>query len=66
MTNRIVKNILKNPSENLSQYLPQSTQFGSDEIYTHIILPCLTHNLVLRPRFRDLNEKIFSILNQKN
>ena len=66
MTNRIVKNILKNASKSLSHYLPQSSQSGSDETYTHIILPFLTYNVVLKPRFRDLNERIFSILTQKN
>jgi hypothetical protein len=60
--NKIVKYILKNASENLSDYLPQSNQFGSDETYTHIILPCLTYNVALRPRFKDLIERVRNIL----
>jgi hypothetical protein len=60
-----IKYILRNSSENLSRYLPQSQQFGSDEIYTHIILPCLTYNVALRPHFKDLTERIINILKQK-
>lgn len=61
--NNQLKIILNNSSENLSHYLPQSNQFGSDEIYTHLILPCLTYNVNLRPKFIDLNERIINILN---
>ena len=66
MINSSIKNILKNASENLSHYLPQSSQFGSDELYTHIILRCLTYNAAARPRFKDLTERVSIILNQKN
>jgi hypothetical protein len=54
--------MLKNSSENLSIHLPQSTRFGSETIYTHIIIPCLIYNVNLRPRFRDLVDKIRHIL----
>jgi hypothetical protein len=62
MNNGYIKRILKNTSESLSHYLPQSQQFGSDELYTHIILPCLIYNVALRPRFRDLTDRIGTIL----
>ena len=63
LNNTIVKKILNNPTENLSRYLPKPTYCHSDEIYTHIILSCLTHNVTIRPRFRDLKERIFLIFN---
>jgi hypothetical protein len=65
MHNSTIKQVLKSKSENLSRYLPQSEKFGSDEAYTHIILPCLTYNVALRPRFRDLTDRVFIILNLK-
>jgi hypothetical protein len=65
MPNDAVRIVLKNASQNLSRYLPQSNQFGSDESYTHIILPCLTHSVTIRPRFRDLRERIRRILIEK-
>ena len=65
MDNKTVQNLLKSPSENLSRHLPQSHQFGSDEVYTHLILPCLTYNAALRPRFKDLVERILTIFNGK-
>ncbi len=65
LDNKTIKNLLKNPSENLKHYLPQSHQFGSDEVYTHLISPCLTYNAALRPRFKDLIERVFTIFNEK-
>ncbi len=62
MNNGNIKKILKNPSETFSHHFPQSQQFGSNELYTHIILPCLTYNVALRPRFRDLTDRIGTIL----
>jgi len=62
ISNYAVRIILKNSSENLSRHLPQSRQFGSDETYTHIILPCLTHNVTMRPHFKDLRERLVTIL----
>ncbi|CAF1043345.1 unnamed protein product [Adineta ricciae] len=62
--NQTVKNLLKTSSSNFSQYFPQSQQFGSNEVYTHLILPCLTYNVTLRPSFKDLNERISKILNE--
>ncbi|CAF0903657.1 unnamed protein product [Adineta ricciae] len=64
LDNRTVKNLLKTSSSNFSQYFPQSQQFGSNEVYTHLILPCLTYNVALRPSFKDLNERICRILNE--
>ncbi len=63
LNNINIRNILKNSSENLSNYLPKSNQFGSEALYTHIILSCLIYNVNLRPHFRDLVEKISKILN---
>jgi hypothetical protein len=62
MTNFAVTILLKNSSENLTRHLPKPRQFGSDETYTHIILPCLTYNVTMRPRFRDLRERLVTIL----
>ncbi|CAF0852042.1 unnamed protein product [Adineta steineri] len=62
MTNYALKTVLKNPLEKLSQYLPKPRRLGSDEIYTHIILPCLTNSVTMRPRFRDLKQRILDIL----
>ncbi|CAF4622141.1 unnamed protein product, partial [Rotaria sp. Silwood2] len=62
INNFAVHILLKNASENLSRFLPQPEHFGSNEIYTHIILPCLTYNVAMRPRFRDLRERLITIL----
>jgi hypothetical protein len=62
MTNFAVQVILKNSSENISRHLPKPRQFASDETYTHIILPCLTYNVAMRPRFKDLRERLVTIL----
>ncbi len=62
MANYAVQIVLKNSSENLSRHLPKPQQFASDEIYTHIILLCLTYNVAMRPRFKDLRERIVTIL----
>jgi len=62
MSSFAVKIILKNSSENLSRHLTKPRHFGSDETYTHIILPCLTHNVTMRPRFKDLRERLATIL----
>lgn len=62
MSNLAVKLILKNSSENLSRHLPKSDQYASDATYTHIILLCLTYNVTMRPRFKDLRERINTIL----
>jgi len=61
LSNYAVPVVLKNSSENLSNHLPQP-QFGSNETYTHIILLCLTYNLAVRPRFKDLRERLVTIL----
>ncbi|CAF3854075.1 unnamed protein product [Adineta steineri] len=57
-----LQTLLKNPSENLSRHLPKPRYFGSNETYTHIILPCLTYNVKMRPRFRDLKQRVLDIL----
>ncbi|CAF1186924.1 unnamed protein product [Adineta steineri] len=62
MTNYALQIVLKNPSEILSRYLPKPRHCGSDETYTHIILPCLTNSVTMRPRFRDLKQRILDIL----
>ncbi|CAF1494385.1 unnamed protein product [Adineta steineri] len=62
MTNDALQIVLKNPSEILSRYLPKPCHCGSDETYTHIILPCLTNSVTMRPRFRDLKQRILHIL----
>jgi hypothetical protein len=62
INNFAVQIILKNSTENISRHLPQPRQFGSDETYTHIILPCLTYNVTMRPRFRDIKERLLTIL----
>lgn len=62
MSNFAVKLILKNSSENLSRHFPKPEQFASDATYTHIILPCLTYNVTMRPRFKDLKERLVTIL----
>lgn len=61
-SNYAVKIILKKASENLSEHLPKPDQFASDATYTHIILLCLTYNVTMRPRFKDLKERINTIL----
>ncbi|CAF0952555.1 unnamed protein product [Adineta steineri] len=63
LDNKTVKNLLKNPLENFTRFLPQSREFGSDEVYTHLMLPCLTYNVALRPRFKDLVQRILTIFN---
>ncbi|CAF1088566.1 unnamed protein product [Adineta steineri] len=62
MTNDALQIVLKNPSEILSRYLPKPRHCGSDETYTHVILPCLTNSVTMRPRFRDLKQRILDIL----
>jgi hypothetical protein len=62
MSNALVHSLLKNTAENISRHLPRPRQFGSEEIYTHIILPCLTYNVSMRPHFRDLRERLHTIL----
>lgn len=66
MQNFAIKMFLKNSSENISQHLSKPRQFGSDETYTHIILLCLTHNLAMRPRFKDLRERLVTILIERS
>ncbi|CAF1379610.1 unnamed protein product [Rotaria magnacalcarata] len=65
ISNFAVQVILKNSSENLNRHLPQP-RFGSSEIYTHIILPCLTYSVAMRPCFRDLKERLSNILTEKD
>ncbi|CAF0973789.1 unnamed protein product [Adineta steineri] len=62
MTNDALPIVLENPSEILSRYLPKPRHCGSDETYTHIILPCLTNSVTMRPCFRDLKQRILDIL----
>ncbi|CAF4040473.1 unnamed protein product [Adineta steineri] len=62
MTNDALQIVLKNPSEILSRYLPKPRHCGSDETYTHVILSCLTYYVKMRPRFRDLKQRILDIL----
>lgn len=62
MTNFAFQNFIRNSSENISRHLPQPKQFASDETYTHIILLCLTYNVAMRPRFKDLRERLVTIL----
>ncbi|CAF1058932.1 unnamed protein product [Rotaria sp. Silwood1] len=62
MNNIAIKNILKNQLVNICFYLPRSYQYISDETYNQIIRPCLTYNVILRPRFSDLIERIQKIL----
>ncbi|CAF1088639.1 unnamed protein product [Adineta steineri] len=62
MTDYALQIVLKNPSEILSRYVPKPRHCGSDETYTHIILPCLTYNVKMRPRFRDLKQRILDTL----
>jgi hypothetical protein len=57
-----LETVLRNPSEILSRYLPKPRQISSDEAYTHIILRCLTHNVAMRPGFRDLRGRVSNIL----
>ncbi|CAF3372176.1 unnamed protein product [Rotaria socialis] len=65
-TNNIrLKTLLKNQSENLTQYLPQSTKYGFEKTYTDIILPCLSYNVNLKPNFHDLIERVQMILHDK-
>jgi len=63
LSNARVLNVLKNPSENLSQYLAKPRPFASEETYTHLILLCLTHNFTMRPKFKDLRERLVTIFN---
>ncbi|CAF4635942.1 unnamed protein product, partial [Rotaria sp. Silwood2] len=65
MNNNAIKNILKNPLLNLYFYLPQSHKYMSNEIYNQIIRPCLTYNVTLRPRFRDLIERVQNIFHDR-
>ncbi|CAF3744184.1 unnamed protein product [Rotaria sp. Silwood1] len=62
INNYAVHILLKNSSENISDFLPQPQNFGSIEAYTHIILSCLTYNVTMRPRFRDLRDSLMTIL----
>lgn len=62
MPNSTLYAILKNPSDGMARYLPKPRRFCADETYTHIILLCLTHNMLMRPRFRDLQQRIHTIL----
>ncbi|CAF0975546.1 unnamed protein product [Rotaria sordida] len=66
VNNSAVQILLKNSSENLTHFLPQPEHFGSTEIYTNIILPCLTYNVAMRPRFRDLRERLLTLLTDKD
>lgn len=63
LSNARVMNVLKNPSENLSQYLAKPRPFASEETYTHLILLCLTYNFTMRPKFKDLRERLVTIFN---
>ncbi|UJR34889.1 hypothetical protein I4U23_027668 [Adineta vaga] len=65
LDNRTIQNLLKNSSENLPYFLPQSQQFGSNEVYTHLILPCLTCCVALRPYFKDLVGRVSTIFNDQ-
>ena len=60
--NSYLKHLLKIQSRELLNFLPISKEFSSDQIVTHLIIPCLTLNLYFRPRFKDLSWKINSIL----
>ncbi|CAF1119860.1 unnamed protein product [Adineta ricciae] len=60
--NSVIYDIVKNSSNSIPRYLPKPRRFCSDEAYTHIILLCLTHNVTMRPRFRDLQQRIATIL----
>ncbi|UJR10881.1 hypothetical protein I4U23_015068 [Adineta vaga] len=62
MHNSVIYDVLKNSSENIAHHLLKPRRFCSDETYTHIILLCLTHNVTMRPRFRDLQQRIITIL----
>lgn len=65
MNNIGVKAILKNPLENLSNYLPLSHRYAPDKFYHGFILRCLTYNPDWRPHFRDLIELAPALLNDK-
>lgn len=62
--NFYLKKLLKNQSKDLFDCLPISNQFSSDLISTHILIPCLTFNLYLRPKFKDFPQKIDSIVSE--
>ena len=62
LNNFAFRHFIENLSENISRHLPKPQQFASDETYTHIILPCLTYNVAMRPRFKDLRERLVTIL----
>lgn len=65
MTNMAIKMLLRKSSENISKYITKPSRFGTEETYTHIILPCLTHNATMRPRFKDLRERLGTILTDR-